>query len=53
MFSNARTQHSLNKNECLIMDNKIYHSGGHNQSNIIRKFLLIQLVEKPKGNENL
>ena len=47
IFSNARTNTPLKKGDIVFMKNNIYHSGGHNNSNITRKFILIQLIHIP------
>ena len=52
MFEKARTQYSLNKNDCIVMQNSVYHSGGENKSNITRKFLLLQLINLPTIFDN-
>ena len=44
MFAKAKTQEVMNKGDIIFMDKDVYHQGGENKSNSIRKTLLIQLA---------
>ena len=45
MFQKARVQETLKKGDVMIMDDNIYHQGGANKTNMIRKTILLQFVE--------
>ena len=47
IFTNARTITPLKKGDVIFMDNNVFHSGGKNNSNITREFILIQILNIP------
>ena len=44
MFSKAKTQETMEQGDIIFMDKDVYHQGGDNKTQNIRKTLLIQLV---------
>ena len=44
MFGKAKSQERMDKGDIIFMDKDVYHQGGENKTQNIRKTLLIQLV---------